>query len=86
MLLLVTFAGYFLGSIPEAWLITELVAHTDLRTLGSGNVGVMNTLPNTIMAPAVIGKSSGHARYLVVGSKCRVQVEYDWGTAALKWQ
>src|SRR5919202_372250 len=35
--------GYLLGSIPEAWLLTELVAHRDLRTLGSGNVGVMNT-------------------------------------------
>lgn len=36
-------AGYLLGSIPVAWLITELVAHKDLRKLGSGNVGVMNT-------------------------------------------
>jgi acyl phosphate:glycerol-3-phosphate acyltransferase len=35
--------GYLLGSVPVSWLIT--IAHTqrDLRMLGSGNVGVMNT-------------------------------------------
>lgn len=35
-------AGYLLGSIPLAWLVTRLVTGKDLRSLGSGNVGVMN--------------------------------------------
>lgn len=35
-------AGYLLGSLPIAWLVTKLVTGKDLRTLGSGNVGVMN--------------------------------------------
>jgi len=35
--------GYFVGSIPVAWLATKLVTGNDLRQLGSGNVGVMNT-------------------------------------------
>ena len=35
--------GYLLGSIPIAWLVTKLVTGNDLRKLGSGNVGVMNT-------------------------------------------
>lgn len=35
--------GYLLGSIPVAWLITRIHLGTDLRTLGSGNVGVLNT-------------------------------------------
>lgn len=35
--------GYLLGSIPVAWLLTKLVTGRDLRQLGSGNVGVMNT-------------------------------------------
>ena len=35
-------AGYLLGSIPLAWIVTKLVTGNDLRTLGSGNVGVMN--------------------------------------------
>jgi glycerol-3-phosphate acyltransferase PlsY len=35
-------ACYFIGSIPVAWIVTRLVTGKDLRTLGSGNVGVMN--------------------------------------------
>lgn len=35
-------AGYLLGSIPLAWLVARLVTGQDLRSLGSGNVGVMN--------------------------------------------
>ena len=37
-----TVAGYLLGSIPIAWIMAKLVTGKDLRTLGSGNVGVMN--------------------------------------------
>lgn len=36
-------AGYLLGSIPVAWLLAKWVTGQDLRRLGSGNVGVMNT-------------------------------------------
>jgi glycerol-3-phosphate acyltransferase PlsY len=36
-------AGYLLGSIPVAWLVTKLVTGQDIRHLGSGNEGVMNT-------------------------------------------
>ena len=35
-------AGYLLGSIPIAWIVTKVVTGNDLRTQGSGNVGVMN--------------------------------------------
>ncbi len=35
--------GYLLGSIPVAWLLTKWTTGRDLRQLGSGNVGVMNT-------------------------------------------
>lgn len=40
-------AGYLLGSIPIAWLLTKWVTGKDLRLLGSGNVGVMNTAIST---------------------------------------
>jgi glycerol-3-phosphate acyltransferase PlsY len=36
-------AGYLVGSIPVAWLVTRLATGKDLKRLGSGNVGVMNT-------------------------------------------
>jgi len=38
--------GYLLGSIPLAWLVTRLATGKDLRSLGSGNVGVMNVALN----------------------------------------
>jgi glycerol-3-phosphate acyltransferase PlsY len=34
--------GYLLGSIPIAWIVARMVTGKDLRSLGSGNVGVMN--------------------------------------------
>ncbi len=40
--LLLALLGYLLGSIPLAWIVAKLVTGKDLRTLGSGNVGVMN--------------------------------------------
>src|SRR5947207_9211011 len=42
-ILAIAIAGYLWGSIPEAWLIAKLVTGHDLRQMGSGNVGVMNT-------------------------------------------
>ncbi|HLF37191.1 MAG TPA: glycerol-3-phosphate acyltransferase, partial [Anaerolineales bacterium] len=39
--------GYLLGSIPIAWIVTRLVTGEDLRSLGSGNVGVMNVALST---------------------------------------
>jgi glycerol-3-phosphate acyltransferase-like protein len=43
VLILLVLAGYLLGSIPIAWVVTKMVAGRDLRQLGSGIVGVMNT-------------------------------------------
>jgi glycerol-3-phosphate acyltransferase PlsY len=43
MLLVSMAAGYLLGSIPVAWLVARAVTGQDLRRLGSGNVGVLNT-------------------------------------------
>jgi acyl phosphate:glycerol-3-phosphate acyltransferase len=36
-------SAYLLGSIQVAWLIAKVFSHQDLRMVGSGNVGVMNT-------------------------------------------
>lgn len=35
--------AYLIGSLPVAWLATWITTGKDLRQLGSGNVGVMNT-------------------------------------------
>src|SRR5438105_12596435 len=36
--------GYLIGSLPVAYLVTRLLTGRDIRTLGTGNVGVMNTI------------------------------------------
>lgn len=36
--------GYVIGSIPLAYLITRVLTGRDIRRLGTGNVGVMNTI------------------------------------------
>ena len=36
--------SYLIGSIPVAYLITRLLTGRDIRRLGTGNVGVMNTI------------------------------------------
>jgi glycerol-3-phosphate acyltransferase PlsY len=35
--------AYLLGSIPTALIVSRLVAHTDIRLLGDGNMGARNT-------------------------------------------
>ena len=36
--------GYLMGSLPTAWLVLRLVSgkHSDIRSLGDGNVGATN--------------------------------------------
>jgi acyl phosphate:glycerol-3-phosphate acyltransferase len=43
MLLVSIAMAYLLGSVPVAWFVAKLVTGCDLRRLGSGNVGVLNT-------------------------------------------
>ena len=42
--LLVAVLAYLLGATPTAYLVVKLLSGRDIRRLGSGNVGVMNTV------------------------------------------
>jgi len=42
-LFLVAVAGYLIGSIPTAFLFVRWKSHVDIRTVGSGNVGTLNS-------------------------------------------
>src|SRR5579883_2178962 len=42
--LLVALLGYLIGALPVAYLVTRLLTGRDIRRLGTGNVGVMNTI------------------------------------------
>jgi glycerol-3-phosphate acyltransferase PlsY len=45
---------YLIGSIPVAWLVGKLAGGTDIRHLGSGNVGVMNVALNVSRWAALV--------------------------------
>ena len=46
--------AYLLGSINSAIVITRLLRHQDIRTMGSGNAGMTNVLRNLGKGPAVL--------------------------------
>ncbi|MDD4875745.1 MAG: glycerol-3-phosphate acyltransferase [Dehalococcoidales bacterium] len=46
--------GYLLGSIPAAYISTRLATGKDIRQLGGGNVGGLNTFREVGLWPAVI--------------------------------
>ena len=41
---LIALAAYLLGSIPSAYIVGRLAKGIDIRTVGSGNAGTLNTL------------------------------------------
>lgn len=45
--------GYFLGSIPSAFIITRLVKGGDIRRMGGGNVGGLNVFREVGPWPAI---------------------------------
>ena len=46
--------AYLLGSIPVALIVTGLLRRGDLRSIGSGNLGIYNTLFNVGKFPALV--------------------------------
>ena len=46
--------GYFIGSIPTAYIATRLKTGKDIRKLGGGNVGGLNTFKEVGLVPAII--------------------------------
>lgn len=60
--LLVAILGYLIGALPVAYLVTRLLTRRDLRRLGTGNVGVMNTIRQ-------VGLPAGMIVFLAEGGK-----------------
>ena len=66
-LLLLALMGYVIGSIPFSFLVARLYGVTDVRTVGSGNVGATNVMRSA-------GKAPGAAALILDGSKGAVTV------------
>jgi glycerol-3-phosphate acyltransferase PlsY len=54
--------GYLLGSLPIAYVVTRLLTGRDIRTLGTGNVGVLNTMRQ-------VGVPAGMIVFVAEGAK-----------------
>ncbi|HEY40510.1 MAG TPA: hypothetical protein G4O18_01480 [Dehalococcoidia bacterium] len=52
--IIVFLIGYFLGSIPTAYIATRLASGEDIRKIGGGNVGGLNTYREVGIVPAII--------------------------------
>ena len=65
--IVVILIGYFLGSIPSAYIFTRMKTGKDIRHLGGGNVGGYNTFKEAGVLPAIgvaildLGKGAGAA-------------------------
>jgi glycerol-3-phosphate acyltransferase PlsY len=52
--LLAVLAGYLLGSFPSAYIAGRLVKGRDIRRIGGGNVGTLNTLREVGFIPGLL--------------------------------
>lgn len=52
--LILLILAYFLGAIPSAYLFSRLFKNLDVREVGSGNVGAMNTLRYVGFLPGIM--------------------------------
>src|SRR5215470_3339534 len=67
--------GYLLGSIPFGLLLTRLAGTTDIRTIGSGNIGATNVLRTGrrgLAAATLIGD-------VLKGTVAVLVMEWLWG-------
>jgi glycerol-3-phosphate acyltransferase PlsY len=52
--ILAVLAGYVLGSFPSAYLAARLVKGKDIREIGEGNMGTLNTLRGVGLVPGLL--------------------------------
>jgi acyl phosphate:glycerol-3-phosphate acyltransferase len=91
--MLVAVLAYLVGAVPFAYLVVRVLTGRDIRTLGSGNVGVMNTvrqagMPAGILvfiAEAVKGVTSLSVGRLLVGTEGAVLLATFCALVGVNW-
>lgn len=85
--------SYILGSIPSAFVVTKIITGRDIRKIGSGNVGTMNTLRHVGLIPGIMtflidfskgalatwaALSSTQSYFIVYASAMFVMIGHNW--------
>ena len=71
--IIVVAIGYLLGSVPSAYIATRLATGKDIRQLGGGNVGGLNTYREAGVWPAItvgivdVSKGAAAIAYWLLG-------------------
>lgn len=91
--LLAAAIAYLIGSFPSAYLITKALTGQDIRKLGTGNVGVMNTMAHVgfkgaaavFLAEAVKGVSAALVGRYLTGTQAGGAAAGVCAVAGVNW-
>lgn len=81
MLILSTFAAYLLGSIPSGVIVSRFAARHDVRMVGSGHTGALNTYRAAGFTPALFTFVADGAKAIVALQFARYFTANDWAIA-----
>ncbi len=76
---LIPVAGYLIGSIPFGYILVKLTTDTDIRGVGSGNIGATNVYRKSRWAGVLTLALDAAKGYLAVAAA-------GWMGAGLEWQ
>lgn len=74
-------AAYLLGSIPSGVIVSRFFARRDVRTVGSGHTGALNTYRAAGFTPALFAFVADGAKAIVAIYFARYVTADDWGIA-----
>jgi glycerol-3-phosphate acyltransferase PlsY len=79
--LFTTLVAYLLGSIPSGVIVSRFFARRDVRTVGSGHTGALNTYRAAGFTPALFAFVADGAKAIVAIYFARYVTQSDWGFA-----
>lgn len=79
--IIVTIFAYLLGSVSSGVIVSRFFARRDVRTVGSGHTGALNTFRAAGFAPALFAFVGDGAKAIVALYFARYVTQSDWGIA-----
>lgn len=77
--LIVTLAGYLLGSVPSGVIISRVFARRDVREVGSRHTGALNTVRAAGIGAGVFAFLADTGKAIVAIELARVVTGSEWG-------